>query len=75
MKLIVTKDNYKAVWNDATGQFDGDQRLIGYIEKLLSFSAKLGSNRYNMLVQDATLYAIEIVEYEPDKIPADTYDL
>jgi hypothetical protein len=75
MKLIVTKDNYRAVWNDATGKFDGDQRLIEYIEKLLSFSAKLGSNRYNMLVQDATLYAIEIEEYEPDVYPEGTLDV
>jgi len=75
MKLIVTKDNYKAVWNDATGQFDGDKRLIEYIKKLLSFSAKLGSNRYNMLVQDATLYAIEIEEYVPDVYPEGTLDV
>lgn len=75
MILIVTKDGAEAVWNDNIEQFDGDKQLVQYITKLLAYNARLGSNKYNMLVQDAKLYAINIVQYEPDETSKDTYDV
>lgn len=75
MILIVAKDELQAVWNDDTQQFQGDKKLVEYIIKLLAFNARLGSNKYNMLVQDAELYALNIVQYKSDETPKDTYDV
>ncbi len=75
MILIVAKDGLQAVWDDDTQQFQGDKKLVEYIIKLLAFNARLGSNKYNMLVQDSELYALDIVQYEADETPKDTYDV
>lgn len=75
MILLVTKDNYKAEWDNNAGTFKGDKKLVDYLNKLISFNSRLGSNSYIALVEDAELYAITIEKFIPDPEIDGVYDL
>jgi hypothetical protein len=74
MIMVITQGDAVAEWNDASGKFVGSKELASYLNVLHRLFARIGSDSFQQIIDDAELNQYVVTEYEPDPIPEGTLD-
>lgn len=75
MILRIHRDNAAIEWNDEQQKFEGNADLSDYVQQLVRFNSRMGSDAYGAVVQDAQLWRFVVDEYVPDEYPEGTLDV
>lgn len=74
MKMILSRENEKATYNQNTGLFTGSADLVSFVNTYIYVFGTVGSNAFERLINDSDAFNITVTEYEPEIYPAGTLD-